>query len=405
MNSSAPASAISRWVVLGLVAIVLLAPTQYGIKVGKNHLSLVDPVVWATFAAWLFSLVKTGGWRTLRVNLVFPVLFVLLAALSLIRAPNLLRSGFKLLQHAEYFIAAYLLFITALADRKVFRLLLAVFLGVSALAVLAGVVHYATPAMAPFQVRSFFGNSSVFGGFLALALPLIFGLALMVDNVRWRIGLLAVVLAGVAVTLSGGTFLALALAFAGLAMARGWKGFVATAAVLLAVVFLVLPHLPRHNPDALRESIAFFDDDGQFARRYAEWQAAVEMTREHPLLGVGSGCYQERIGEFYGIIPVVPGSAAQADSQNLYLVLAASVGLPGLAAFLGLLLYALRQAVLGLVRETDLLRKGVYLGAAGSIAAFMINSLWSPLLVRGIGIPLVLILAFAAARPRAEDRV
>lgn len=395
---------LSKWVLAGLMAILVLAPTQFGIEIiRKNHLSLVDPVVWATFALWLFGQARSGAWRSWKVPLALPVLFVALTALSLVKTPNLVKSANKILQQAEYFIAAYLLFSTALSNPRAFKLLLNTFLVVASAVVLLGLVQYAMPAIPPFQVRSTFGNSNVFGGFLSLVLPLMFGLWLGASD-RWRrTWSLFIILAGGAAVLSGGSFLALAFSFGCMAAARGWKAFLGTAAVFFLLAFSVLPLLPRHNLEVQKESVNLYNDDGDVNRRYAEWQAAVEMTREHPLLGVGSGCYQEKIGTFYGTIPVMGGSAAQADSQNLYLVLAASIGLPGLAAFLGLLLGAGALAVRKAAAGGGAAPAGLYLGVAGSLIAFGVNGIWSPLLVRGIGIPLVFILALAVCAPKERE--
>jgi putative inorganic carbon (HCO3(-)) transporter len=403
----------------GLMAILVLAPTQISLELIRNqagglalslgtgehshvtvaHLSLVDPVVWLTFALWLAGQLYTGAWRAWKADkLILPVLLVVLTALSLVKTPNLVKSANKILQQAEYFIAAYLLFITALSEPKGFRKLLNVFLGVASVVVLIGFAQYWMPSVEPFKVRSTFLNSNVFGGFLSLALPLMFGLFLGETDWRRRAWLLVVILAGATAVLSGGSFLGLALAFGCVALGRGWKPFLAYAVLLFLLAFLVLPHLPRGNLEVQKESVELFNADGDMGRRYPEWQAAVEMIREHPLLGVGSGCYQEKIGTFYGTIPIVPGSAAQADTQNLYLVLAASIGLPGLVAFLGLLLGAGAAAARKAVLAADTRSNGLFLGVAGSVAAFAVNSIWSPLLVRGIGIPLVFILALALAR-------
>jgi len=47
---------------------------------------------------------------------------------------------------------------------------------------------------------------------------------------------------------------------------------------------------------------------------------------------------------------------------------------------------------------------GLALGVAGALLGFAICCIWSPLLVRGIGVPLAMILAFAALADRAETR-
>jgi O-antigen ligase len=390
---------VSKLVTAGLLAIVILAPSQFGVEVMKKvHLSPVDPLIGITFLLWLFGVVRTGTWRTLQAPMIMPILFVALGALSLISSTNLLRSASEIIQFAEYFIAAYLLFVTTLTDRSTFRTVLHVFLAVAFVVIVLGFAQYWWPGIENFKVSATFNNSHVFGGFLSLMLPLFFGLMLYADGWKKRVAFLAVILAGVVATLSGGTFLALALAFGVIAMCRGWKVFASVAVLFFLLVFLAMPHLPRHNLDVLKNSVSLFNEDGDMSRRYIEWQAAVEMTQEHPLLGVGSGCYQDKIGTFYGVLPVVGGSAAQADSQNLYLVLAGSIGLPGLAAFLGLLVFGAVQAAKKMIGEEESSRKGLYLGLAGSLLAFSVNSIWSPLLVRGIGIPLVIVLAFATCR-------
>ena len=45
---------------------------------------------------------------------------------------------------------------------------------------------------------------------------------------------------------------------------------------------------------------------------------------------------------------------------------------------------------------TDPVERGAAIGLVGCLAAFAVNSVWSPLLVRGIGVPLALTLALAA---------
>ncbi len=388
----------SGFVRAGLLGVIVLAPTQYGFDLfRKTHLSLVDPLIGVTFIVWLAGVLRTGARGLFSGDLVVPILFVGLTALSLISSTNVPRSVAELLQWAEYFIAAFLLFKSALEDRTMRQWALNAFIGVAAVVILLGLSQYLSPAVTAFQVRATFGNSNVFGGFLALLLPLFFGLMLDARSREARIALWLIILAGFTVVLSGGAFLALAVSFAAMAITRGWKAFTGCAAAVLVGVFLLMPVLPRDNQETLRQSVMLFNDDGEVTRRYAEWQAAMEMIREHPVFGVGAGCYQDRIGSFYGLIPVPGGKAAQPDSQNLFLVLSASIGLPGLAAFLGILMGAMANAARGAVRLTADAKSGLAVGVFGSLLAFSIACLWSPLLVRGIGIPLAFVLALAAA--------
>jgi len=82
-------------------------------------------------------------------------------------------------------------------------------------------------------------------------------------------------------------------------------------------------------------------------------------------------------------------------------VLAASAGLPALAVFLAMLVTAAGRAGIAAYRN----RSALALGVSGSLSAFAITAVWHPLLVRGIGLPLVFALALAhhLAQPEAGD--
>ena len=69
----------------------------------------------------------------------------------------------------------------------------------------------------------------------------------------------------------------------------------------------------------------------------------------------------------------------------------------GLLGMLGLLLSHMITASQLSLTSDQVLARAIGLGGFGSVLAFAINSLWSPLLVRGIGVPLVFILALIAS--------
>ena len=179
-----------------------------------------------------------------------------------------------------------------------------------------------------------------------------------------------------------------------------------TAAVLLALFFFVAPELPRDNFTAAIQSAEIYHSDsgevqysetgvlthtaGTPTRRYPEWQAALMMSFEKPLVGIGPGTYQKNIGPFYDVIPRETGPN-EPDIQNLYLVMVSTMGYPVLIAFL-LLLYA------GWNSGRSSASSPCARAAAAAIAAFAITAIWHPLLVRGIGLPLVFMLALARQR-------
>jgi len=65
--------------------------------------------------------------------------------------------------------------------------------------------------------------------------------------------------------------------------------------------------------------------------------------------------------------------------------------------FLGLLFFSAVQAGRLYQGLRDPWLRGLSVGILGSILAFAVNGIWSPLLVRGIGIPFVLLLSVLTA--------
>jgi len=376
---------------------------QHSLEVApKAYLSPVDPLVWLVFLAWLFDFAQR---RENRVRLPpIVILFLAFAALSIVRSVNRLNALKDLFQFVEYFAVGYVLFTYYGALPGGRRRLVDVFLAAATAVLLLGAFQYLAPSVAPFDVRATFSNRNVFGGYLALVLPLAGGLLL--HEPRWgrRAWYLLILAAGSAVTLSGATLLAVLSALGLIAVGKGWKTLVIVAAVAGLAAALAAPRLPRENGRIARESIRLYDDRNQVALRYTEWQAAADMAARNPWLGVGIGNYQDCIGQYYGILPRPP-VAAEPDSQNLYLVLLASTGYPGLACFLGVLFFFALGAARRYVAATDRFGKGLALGTLGSLAAFTVNSVWSPLLVRGIGLPLVLIFALAGTEKNGKEGI
>jgi len=384
---------LGRCVGFGLLAIVVLSPTQWGLETAnRTHVSIADPLIWGVFGLWLLTVADRSAPRRLCVPPVMVVLFILMAALSTIRAIHPLKGAKDVFQFVEYLVAAFMLFANA-PDWKQVQKLVDAFMIVATLVVLLGLVQYLSPGIADFKVRATFGNRNVFGGYLCLAGPLMAGVALY-ETVRWRKAWLwATVALALLVTLSGAALLALALTLALLFLFRGKGYFVAGAAALIVLFVLILPHLPRHNDVVLDESVRLYDDKNQVALRYTEWQAATVLIQEHPLLGVGIGNYQDHIGGYFGVLPR-PTGTVEPDSENLYLVIASSMGLPGLACFLGILLTFGTLAARQFFTTTDPRTKGLALGLLGALCCFSICCIWNPLMVRGIGVQFALILAF-----------
>ncbi len=386
-----------------------LAPTQHGFVLGGVHVTAADLLLAAAFG---LALLTPGFFR--RRPPAENVAFVVLAAVSVLCGPNL-RDGLKeWLQIVLYFLVGERVAATALAlgGEKWKRRACGVFLVSGAVVVVLALVQYfgEDPDVFPLclrpglAVRGAFGNNNVLCGFLALLLPFSFTLVLEKGCPWWLRALLGLlVVAGLLTMLSGAALAVVAAVMTAVAFRRGRVWGAVLALLFLAAFFLVAPEMPRDNFTTAVQSAELYHTEGgsvQYAedavltheageptRRYPEWQAALTMSFERPLVGVGPGTYQKTIGPFYGPVPRATGPN-EPDTQNLYLVLVSTMGYPVLFAFLAIL-YAAWNA--GRVEGAPVTARA----ASAAIAAFAIAAVWHPLLVRGLGIPLVFLLVLA----------
>ncbi|MDP8231243.1 MAG: O-antigen ligase family protein, partial [Candidatus Zophobacter franzmannii] len=142
---------------------------------------------------------------------------------------------------------------------------------------------------------------------------------------------------------------------------------------------------------------ALYGDDGTVERRYPDWQAAGSMILTNPILGVGPSNYQKHVGQYYSNIPRKTGPA-EPDIQNLHLVIAASMGIPALFAFLAMFIAPFSKENIFPMKHCALIH-----GTIGSLAAFAFTAVWHPLLVRGIGLPFVVLLVFTRYLVQTES--
>ena len=373
----------------GVLITLCIAPTQWSFEPRpKFHLSPADLSLALTAGVWLLDAFVTREWKRLMRLPPWPnLLFIAFVSVSAFSAPDKTAALKDLIQYVEYFLVGSMLFTAFLQeDERSSRQALTVLASVTAVILSLSLYHYFSPGTPLLQVRGTFGNRNVLGGFLALALPLCFGGVLGTRSIALRSALAVLLLAGFTSNLSGASYFAAAGVILCMAAMRGPRLFIPVAAGLLLWQTLALPRLPRENDLAHYQSVALYDGTGTVERRYPDWQAAYSMTLTHPWLGVGLGNYQKNIGQYYDNIPRQTGPS-EPDIQNLYLVLAASAGVPALFAFLAMLSVALQRL------STVPHRTALALGLAGSLSAFGIVAIWHPLLVRGIGLPLVFLLA------------
>src|SRR5215471_3448253 len=94
-------------------------------------------------------------------------------------------------------------------------------------------------------------------------------------------------------------------------------------------------------------SPGWYDASGVWGARWPVWQAALRLILEHPVIGVGAGVFEVAEGPSHG------GSGKWSTVHNSFLQIGAELGIPGLALFVFLLYWAVKNChrVIRLARQ------------------------------------------------------
>ncbi|MDR7472090.1 MAG: O-antigen ligase family protein [Armatimonadota bacterium] len=221
-----------------------------------------------------------------------------------------------------------------------------------------------------------------FAGFLLLVLPLELVRYLRAETLRDSLahGAMSVLLGvGFVLTYSRGAWLSLAavspLAVWLLRPLSWWKTFGRTvllgAVVAAAVVGLTAGPSPRSAVSALAERATSTADLGDYSiqGRLHFWRAALDIFRDHPLLGTGPGTF--------GAVHAAYQSDARyysKDAHNLYLQSAAEMGMLGLLSILALVVGVFVTWIASLTAARGSALYPVAAGLGVGLAAFFVHS-------------------------------
>ncbi|HUW56660.1 MAG TPA: hypothetical protein VMZ92_08500 [Planctomycetota bacterium] len=431
-----------------VVAVILGHPTSHAFSLawlGKllgfpvkivekaPRMTLADILIWLAGAALVLRMLIRRDFRALKVLAVPAVVLILLAVASMLFAQNKLTAMADVVQFVEYFIVLTLVLASVLGTKGHLETLTWPWLAVGVFLVIGSACEYLGTGRTSAEVSCTFLNRNVLSGYLAMLLPLAWGLMLFkrtdpghpIMRLAWYLALLVILGLGLTVMLAGGPWIAAVLGILIVSVVRSRKLFPVVLLVMLVLVIGVYPLLPRNNTAVLAKSLQVFDEEvktdnpmDRMNPRYVEWQAGVKFLtpgyhrqlgisrRAHLrqlLLGVGIGNYQQHIGRFYGFLPKPNVNTTEPDTQSLYLVLAVSVGIPAVLAFLWLVGAFLRRAAVGYAKATDPFLRGLLLGCVGSLASLLITNIFTSTLVHGAGPAMILVFAFASAGARLAE--
>ncbi|WP_371371570.1 O-antigen ligase family protein [Sporomusa aerivorans] len=217
------------------------------------------------------------------------------------------------------------------------------------------------------RVFSTLQNPNLLAGFLVVVMSLAVGLGLHTESTRGKLLLLALV-----ATL--GTCLVLTYS-------RGaWLSIVAVTAICghlynrkILWFFLVIPLVLLFCQDAVMERLVSIlnPTDTSSTLRIALWESTIAMILDKPLLGIGWGAYWMVYPE-YDFFLNNP-AATIVHAHNMYLHIAAEIGVPGLLVFLGIIYGHTRKAMDVLNRTKNRWVAGIMLGVVAAVLGLAVN--------------------------------
>jgi len=254
----------------------------------------------------------------------------------------------------------------AMKDRRAVSRILAVVVGCAVVLAVAAVALYVSGRYTGPRIQVLdgqYGGPNELAVLLVACVPFSMAAALAADQRRLRIaGAVSTLMlaAGVCACQSKGGYLGIFMVGAVFLVRDRWRSVPLLAAA--AVVFLVLPHVAErvsgrtaaHRPiyyrgedqapvvgeqaPAVRHRVLLLFDlrEKSTIGRLVIWSRGLRLVLEHPILGVGAGCFRSG----YASLPGSEELAAELRSRSAhstYLQAAAEHGLPGLSLFLAIL--------------------------------------------------------------------
>lgn len=217
------------------------------------------------------------------------------------------------------------------------------------------------------RVFSTMENPNIFAGYLLVMLSMFFGVFTKIDSKKIKSSMIALFIlffACLTLTYCRGAILSLALVLAFYGVMKNKKLFFMMIAAGLAVAIF---------DTSITERImsAFNAEDSSSQMRMAMWESTVAMIIEHPIFGIGWGSYF-MVYPYYDFFINNP-EILIVHAHNMYLNIAAEIGLFGFAAFCFVLFGAMHRAFAKpQIRESKFLN-GLMLGFGLALACIAVN--------------------------------
>ena len=236
----------------------------------------------------------------------------------------------------------------------------------------AGVEAYGGGTESYVRAEGLFTHPNQLGGFLALTIPPVAALALSERSPLLRAmayGLVFAALLGLILSYSRGAWVGTGVGLLALIPALRKGSWILPGAALVGTFAASGAVLERLG------SITTAGSDPAVTSRFDIMRASLGLVTENPLLGVGLGNFQAAYGDLMvQNLPLLSYSlGVPPQAHNLFVNLAAEIGLIGLLAFVAMLIVALRK-VLRVYRAGDDRIRVLTLGMGAGLVATLVHN-------------------------------
>jgi O-antigen ligase len=257
--------------------------------------------------------------------------------------------------------------------------------------------------------RPFFGEHGTYSAYLAMVLPLALFAALeRRGRARWMYGLAALMISlGIVFSFTRAAWVSLAVVLP-LALGvwtvrrRTWKPLLIPGVLLLLTAIVLIgsggvDHFSRHVQSMTHQ------ENVSNLERLNRWMAAIEMTKERPVLGVGYGAYSEMYPHYRRKLIVTSQAFERMSAHSEPLRLLAETGVLGMLAALWLLGCAAWIGMRSLAPDRD--GSMLLLASAAGVGTYVVHGIFNAYLgIDKVAVPFWSGLGLLAALSRTRVR-
>ncbi|MFQ5686983.1 MAG: O-antigen ligase family protein [Candidatus Scalindua sp.] len=328
--------------------------------------------------------------------------FVLCIMLSVTKSIELSLTVKEIVRWLELFVIYYLTINLINDDKKMRMILYSIFLTVGMVSILGIINYYNSVGYIFFGHRasSFFGNPNPFAGYVALIIPVLFGMLMASVSLWERITLGIVTVLSIAawfLTFSRASLISLTLTMILLFFLAKAKKKVPLLLVILFAIFAVTfifsdvrdGFIDRFRPIFMHRVLE---------HRAMCYSVGFDMVKDDIILGIGIGNYPLLITKFTKNVSLI-----QTHLHSLYLQIFVETGIMGLSAFVFWLVCIVKYLVSSLKALEKTGNYSLFVGLVGGVIVYLFNNLSEVLTVHGIHLQWGIILGLAVVLTQLRE--